>query len=170
MPRQYLKPLMILGLISICPAVYGQSQGYTPQVLHPQAQAQSLAAQPVSGAIQQMNQTVYESDSSGQATGESGEGMYPILNAPLYPCPRPNIPTGVGMTTITNPALAPHEMLYPHRNTGLYGPFYHKTTRGWLLTPLGISRREKRVLTGTTVDVKYKGHISPFALFSPSAH
>ncbi|MCA9096362.1 MAG: hypothetical protein KDA68_22940, partial [Planctomycetaceae bacterium] len=64
---------------------------------------------------------------------------------------------------------APHEMLYPHRNTGLYGPFYHKTTRGWLLTPLGISRREKRVLTGTTVDVKYKGHISPFALFSPSA-
>jgi hypothetical protein len=74
------------------------------------------------------------------------------------------------MTYITNPALAPHEMLYAHRNTGLYGPFYHKTTRGWLLTPFGISRREKRVLTGTTVDVKYKGHISPFALFSPTAH
>lgn len=170
MPRQYLKMLLILGPIAIGPAVYGQNQGYQPQVLHPNAQAQGLSAQPVSGAIQQTNQTYVESDAAGASTGESGEGMYPILNAPLYPCPRPNIPTGVGMTYITNPALAPHEMLYPHRNTGLYGPFYHKTTRGWLLTPFGVSRREKRVLTGTTVDVKYKGHISPFALFSPTAH
>ena len=70
-------------------------------------------------------------------------------------------------TVITNPALAPHEMLYPHRTTGLYGPFYHKTYRGWILTPLGVYKTEKRKLTGTTVDVKYKGYISPFALFAP---
>ena len=159
MPRQYLKPLMILGLISICPAVYGQSQGYTPQVLHPQAQAQSLAAQPVSGAIQQMNQTVYESDSSGYTTGESGEGMYPILNAPLYPCPRPNIPTGVGMTTITNPALAPHEMLYPHDYHAMYGPFYYKVHGGWIWTPLGMRQHENWKLQGTEVKVKYRSQI-----------
>lgn len=169
MPRQLLKTLLILGPIAISPAVFGQDQGYTPQVLHPQAQAQSFAAQPVQGVIQQ-TQAVAESTATPVAAGEAGEGMYPILNAPLYPCPRPNIPTGAGMTYITNPALAPHEMLYPHRNTGLYGPFYHKTTRSWLLTPFGISRREKRVLTGTTVDVKYKGSISPFAMFSPTLH
>ncbi|MFO1021908.1 MAG: hypothetical protein U0903_14630 [Planctomycetales bacterium] len=95
------------------------------------------------------------------------DGNYPILNAPLYPCPRPNIPPGVGTTVITNPALAPHEMLYPHKTTGLYGPFYHKTYRGWILTPLGVYKTEKRKLTGTTVEVNYKGHISPFALFFP---
>lgn len=169
MPRQFFKTLIILGPMSICPALFGENQGYAPQVLPENQQAQSYV-QSAGGEVQQTNQTVYTSEPTNVVPGVEADGMYPILNAPLYPCPRPNIPTGVGMTHITNPALAPHEMLYPHRNTGLYGPFYHKTTRGWLLTPFGISRREKRVLTGTTVDVKYKGHISPFALFSPSAH
>ena len=169
MPRLFLNTLLILGPIAICPAVYGQNQNYQPAVLHPESQAQVLASPVPNETIRQTNQTVVESDGSAEAADPLAAGTYPILNAPLYPCPRPNIPTGVGMTHITNPALNPHEMLYPHRNTGLYGPFYHKTSRGWLLTPLGIYRREKRVLTGTTVDVKYKGHISPFALFSPTS-
>jgi len=172
MPRQFVRTLLLLGPVVLCPAAFAQGQAYQPAVLHPQAQAQSYAPQQASN-IRLANET--EDDAGAdpvepEAIAPNGEGMYPILNAPLYPCPRPNIPTGVGMTTITNPALNPHEMLYPHRNTGLYGPFYHKTTRGWVLTPLGVYRREKRVLTGTTVDVKYKGHISPFALFSPPIH
>jgi hypothetical protein len=67
----------------------------------------------------------------------------------------------------TNPAFAPHEMLYAHEYRGLYPPFYHKTTRGWVLTPLGVYTKEKRVLTGTEVKVKYKSYIGPLSLFSP---
>ena len=68
---------------------------------------------------------------------------------------------------ITNPAFDPHEMLYAHRYRSLYGPYYHKTYRSWVMTPLGVYRTEKRVLVGTEVKVNYKSSISPFSLFFP---
>ena len=92
---------------------------------------------------------------------------YARLDGAMYPSPQPGIPGYVGSTMITNPALDPHEMLYAHSYRGLYGPFYHKTTRHWVLTPFGLCKSEKRVLVGTEVRVNYKSHISPFALFWP---
>ena len=89
------------------------------------------------------------------------------VDAALYPSPQPGIPFHVGSTMITNPAFDPHEMLYAHRYRGLYGPFYHKTCRHWILTPFGICKSEKRILMGTEVRVNYKTHISPFALYWP---
>ncbi len=85
----------------------------------------------------------------------------------MYPCPQPHIPTNVGTTVITNQALAPHEMLFAHKYKALYPPFYHKTTRTWCLIPGKLHRTEKRVLTGTMVEVDYKSYISPFSLYCP---
>src|SRR5262249_19737958 len=47
---------------------------------------------------------------------------YPAIQASLYPCPKPDVPLEVGRTIITNPALAPHEMLYCHKYRALYPP------------------------------------------------
>src|SRR5262249_24621228 len=103
--------------------------------------------------------------SSGQPV-PAGAG-YAVLDAPLYPCPKPGIPPEVGVTVITNPALAPHEMLHAHNHRALYPPFYYKTTRFWALSALGVYKHERRVLTGTEVCVKYKSCISPLTLFVP---
>ena len=92
---------------------------------------------------------------------------YANLSAPLYPCPQPYIPPEVGRTLITNQAFAPHEMLYPHRYCALYPPYYNKVRRSWVMTPLGIYKNERRVLTGTYVSVKYHSCIPPWTLFSP---
>ncbi|MDB5389061.1 MAG: hypothetical protein JWM11_4707 [Planctomycetaceae bacterium] len=97
----------------------------------------------------------------------SGPAGYARLDSALYPSPRQDIPPYVGSTMITNPAFDPHEMLYAHRYRGLYGPFYHKTYRSWVMTPFGICKSEKRVLVGTEVRVNYRSSISPFALFFP---
>ena len=85
----------------------------------------------------------------------------------LYPSPLPNIPQNVGGTAIVHEALHPHEMLYPHRYKAMYGPYYYKVHGGWVVTPFGVWSKENWQLKGTTVDVKYKSHISPFALFHP---
>lgn len=92
---------------------------------------------------------------------------YAVLDAPLYPCPKPGIPLEVGATVITNPALNPHEMLYPHKYCALYPPFYYKTRRSWIVTPFGVHKHECRTLTGTQVIVKYKPCIGPLSLFCP---
>ncbi len=91
------------------------------------------------------------------------------VDGAMYPAPHGGIPAYVGQTMITNPAFDPHEMLHAHSYRGLYGPFYHKTCRHWVLTPFGICKTEKRILMGTEVRVNYKSHISPFALFWPPA-
>ena len=57
-------------------------------------------------------------------------------------------------------------MLYPHRYKSVYGPYYYKVNGHWIATPFGVLSQENWKLKGTTVDVKYKSHISPFALFN----
>lgn len=84
----------------------------------------------------------------------------------LYPAPRPGIPHQLGGTVIPHQAFHPHEMLYAHRYKSLYGPYYYKVKGHWVVTPYGVISQENWQLKGTTVDVKYKSHISPFALFS----
>lgn len=113
-------------------------------------------------------------------------GTSPVVtpgSAALYPSPVPHVPVEVGGSMITNQALAPHEMLYPHRYRALYGPFYYRkvlwfpslyrsevartniygeTTyrRRWRLAPA-------TKLVGTEVKVNYRGSISPFSGFLP---
>jgi hypothetical protein len=98
---------------------------------------------------------------------EQGGGMYPQTGAALYPAPRPGIPHQVGGIAIENPAFHPHEMLYPHRYKAMYGPYSYKVNGGWMVTPFGVWSHEDWKLQGTTVDVKYKSHISPFTFFKP---
>lgn len=83
---------------------------------------------------------------------------YVRLGGALYPTPRPNIPIWTGSTVITNQALAPHEMLYPHTYRALYPPYYHRVKGHWLLTPLGVRSHEQWQLQGTMVEVKYRSH------------
>ena len=91
---------------------------------------------------------------------------YPYLNAPLYPCPQPNVPVQVGSTLITNQAFAPQEMLYPHDYQAMYPPFYYKVKGHWLTTPFGVKSDERWELLGTKVKVKYRSAIPFWAGYS----
>lgn len=86
---------------------------------------------------------------------------YPYLNAPLYPYPQPNVPVQVGATMITNQALYPQEMLYPHDYESLYPPYYYRSKGWWVATPFGTKSQERWELLGTRVKVKYRSAI-PF--------
>lgn len=92
----------------------------------------------------------------GTPYGIPGAQGYVRLNAPMYPCPRPNIPAWTGTTMITNQALAPHEMLYPHKYRAMYPPFYHKVHGFWFWTPFGMRSHEHWKLQGTMVKVNYR--------------
>lgn len=88
---------------------------------------------------------------------------YANIRPALYPCPKPDIPLEVGRTLITNPALAPHEMLYPHCYRALYPPYYYKNTCGLACLPFV----PKPCLCGTEVTVQYKSHLGCFGRFYP---
>jgi len=92
----------------------------------------------------------------GGAAGPMQQQGYVRLGAPMYPTPKPNIPIWAGATMITNQALAPQEMLYPHTYRAIYPPYYHRVKGGWILTPLGVRSHEKWELQGTMVQVKYR--------------
>jgi hypothetical protein len=92
---------------------------------------------------------------------------YVRLNAPLYPCPQPNVPIWTGGSVITNQALAPHEMLYPHTYRALYPPYYHRVIGHWFWTPFGMRSHEKWELQGTMVEVKYRAHFPLAPKFFP---
>lgn len=92
---------------------------------------------------------------------------YPYLNAPLYTCPRQDIPYQMGGTVITNQALFPHEMLYAHEYKAMYPPFYYRAKGGYIWTPFGIHSHERWQLQGTVVKVKYHSHYAPFSAFHP---
>lgn len=156
-------------------AEYNAPQGYAPRfnrtgMMTPDTQANDVTfanpvpGRPISNAMNGMNGAIPANPVPGPYPGPVGIAR---IDGAMYPAPLPGIPFDVGTTMITNPALDPHEMLYAHRYRGLYGPFYHKTYRHWVMTPFGICKSEKRVLVGTEVRVNYKSHISPFSLFFP---
>lgn len=103
----------------------------------------------------------------GAVAGTPTGGRYPTLNAPLYPSPVQYTPPWTGGTIITNQALAPHEMLYPHKYHAMYGPFYYKVRGSWFVTPCGVHQHEKWKLEGTQVKVKYHSHHRLFSGFHP---
>jgi hypothetical protein len=90
------------------------------------------------------------------------QGGYVHLNAAMYPSPKPNVPAWTGVTMVTSPALAPHEMLYPHTYRALYPPYYHRVVGGYVWTPFGIRSHEKWELQGTMVQVKYRSSMPLF--------
>jgi hypothetical protein len=92
---------------------------------------------------------------------------YVYLNASLYPCPEPHVPYQTGMTLITNQALAPHEMLYPHEYKALYPPYNYRVKGSWVVTPFGVWSHDRWKLEGTEVEVEYRSHYSHFSLFMP---
>ena len=100
----------------------------------------------------------------------SSGGTYPQTGAALYPSPVPGIPQQIGGAVIMNQALHPHEMLYAHEYHAMYPPYYYKVNGGFMVSPFGVWSHEDWKLQGTQVDVKYKSHISPFALFHPPSH
>ena len=89
---------------------------------------------------------------NANGNGYNWAACYPPIHAPLYPCPKPDVPYEVGRTMITNPALAPHEMLYPHCYRALYPPYYYPNKCGLACIPFFPKPR----LRGTEVTVKYK--------------
>ena len=105
----------------------------------------------------------------GAPVAGANPNVYPRLNAPLYPSPVQHVPEYSGSTYITNQALSPHEMLYPHKYRAMYPPFYYKVKGGWIVTPTGVKQHEKWVLEGTEVKVNYNAHRSPFSriFFAP---
>ncbi len=95
---------------------------------------------------------------------------YPYLNAPMSPTPRPDIPYQAGGSYITNQALFPHEMLYPHTYEAMYPPFYYKSRGRITMTRDGIRVKEKWKLQGTKVKVKYRSFIGLGTLFKTPFH
>lgn len=161
----------------LLPSVQAQDQGFDPRTAQPQmipAQIpdQTSARMPQSipsrnasfhripdPAITGVPPTPIDANLSVATPGVPvAEPGYVRLGAPLYPSPRPNIPIWAGSTVITNQALAPHEMLYPHTYRAMYPPFYHRVKGGWILTPVGVRSHEKWELQGTMVQVKYRSH------------
>lgn len=130
-----------------------------PPIPDPNVSSAPLS-QPVAGAVGQQVDPYHSQASYGPHV----QHQY-STPASLYPAPHPGIPPQLGGTVINNPAFHPHEMLYPHRYKSMYGPYYYKVNGHWIATPFGVLSQENWKLKGTTVDVKYKSHISPFALF-----
>lgn len=95
--------------------------------------------------------------------------QYPYLNAPLYPCPVPNVPYQTGGALITNQAFYPQEMLYPHTYRSIYPPYYYEVRGGWKLFPWGVWQSEQWRLRGTVVTVKYSPSIGLFSGYVPPA-
>jgi hypothetical protein len=102
---------------------------------------------------------------AGGAARQPQRKGYPYLGAPLYPCPKQNIPHQIGGTLITNRAFDPHEMLYEHEYRSLYPPYYYKVKGSWLWTPFGIESHDKWELIGTEVNVKYHAREGLFSNF-----
>jgi hypothetical protein len=100
----------------------------------------------------------YVQPGTSVAAGLQQQPGYVKVGAPMYPSPRPNIPIWTGSTLITNQALAPHEMLYPHTYRAMYPPFYHRVQGKYIWTPLGFRTAECWKLQGTMVEVKYRSH------------
>ncbi|MBI1314781.1 hypothetical protein GC176_26095 [bacterium] len=145
-----------LGTLGMTQAFAQNRVPYLPAPA-PQGQGYPLVA---------VRSSAYPPVAQQHATPQKG---YPYLGAPLYPCPQPNIPVQVGGTMVTNPAFAPHEMLYAHKYRSMYGPFYYRVKGAWIWTPFGMESHDKWELVGTEVKVNYKSTICPLSGFVPPA-
>ena len=125
----------------------------------------------MSASIQQptlAQETAQNAPGTATVAPVGNPNVYPRLNAPLYPAPVQYTPAWTGGTIITNQALAPHEMLYPHEYNAMYGPFFYEVDGHWVVTPGGVRQKERWKLTGTRVKVKYRARRGLFSkIFFP---
>jgi hypothetical protein len=131
-------PTVLLGMLMM-PSVHGQ-EGYVTV-------RRGATAHPASA-----------SSAAEAAVAVPNQAGYVHLGAPMYPSPQPHVPIWTGATFIPTPALAPHEMLYPHTYRALYPPYYHRVKGHYYWTPFGMKSHEKWQLQGTMVQVKYRSH------------
>jgi hypothetical protein len=154
------------AVVAGCLALASAPAAFAQQSSAPNRVAQPQNAQPLGSQQQFVAPTPVAGPGQLPPTHLVQPG-YPYLNAPMYPCPEPYVPPEVGSTVITNQAIAPHEMLYPHTYRALYPPYYFKVKGRWIMTNAGVRYREDWYLQGTDVEVKYNGHHSPFSWFHP---
>lgn len=140
-------------------------------LMMPSARAQETparfigAAQPVANA--QVPPMAMTSPHAAPQVAVGAQAGYVRLGAPLYPSPKPTVPIWAGATFVPTPALAPHEMLYPHTYRAMYPPYYHRVKGRYMWTPFGMRTHEDWELQGTLVEVKYRSHYSKANPFIP---
>jgi hypothetical protein len=165
----------LLGAVVLCAsfASSARAQEFTPPTLPEFTEAKPIAtasAAPVRPASNMQVPAVVVAP-GGTVVAPAPMAVpacqYPKLNAPLYPSPSQFNPPYTGGAIITNQALAPHEMLYPHKYHAMYGPFYYRVRGHWFMTPVGMRQHEQWELQGTEVCVKYRSHYAPFSGFHP---
>lgn len=152
MSRFAIRTTVLAGILAMTSAAYGQQRQPVGGQAQPAyyAQPKKVIINPnQGGAPQPIGVGANEQVRVPAQTG------YVQLHAPLYPSPKPNIPYQVGATYITNPALAPHEMLYPHRYRALYPPYYYRVNGQWKAMFGTMRRYEQWKLEGTEVNVEY---------------
>ena len=173
----------LLGALVLCASTASsvRAQDFTPPALPDLTEAKPIAtagAAPIRPASNMTQAPVVAAPVVSAPGGNvvaplavAGPGcMYPQLNAPLYPSPSQNNPAWTGGAIITNQALAPHEMLYPHKYHAMYGPFYYRVRGHWVMTPFGMRQHEQWELQGTEVKVNYRSSYAPFSGFHPRLH
>ncbi len=127
----------------------------------------NIAAQPISATSAPTVAPMPIGPQPAPYTPAPTQQGYVHLGAPLYPAPRTNVPAYTGMTIISSPALAPHEMLYPHTYRAIYPPYYHRVKGAYIWTPFGMRSHEKWELQGTQVQVKYRSEYPVLRPFHP---
>jgi len=164
----------ILGAMAVCASVASsaRAQDFTPPALPDLTEARPISTEgtaPVRPASMQPPAAVVAAPGGAVVAPVAVVPgcTYPKLNAPLYPSPSQFNPAYTGGSIITNQALAPHEMLYPHKYHAMYGPFYYRVRGHWFMTPFGMRQHEQWELQGTEVIVKYRDHYAPFSGFHP---
>ena len=159
------------GALVLCASVASsaRAQEFTPPALPSLTEAKPIASE-TAAAVRpaSMQPPAAVAPVAVAPVPVTGPGcMYPKLNAPLYPSPQQFNPPWTGGAIITNQALAPHEMLYPHKYHAMYGPFYYRVRGHWVMTPFGMRQHEQWELQGTEVCVKYRPEYAPFSGFHP---
>jgi len=163
MPRHTLLTVMATAIVTVVLIPGAQAQNHRPPATpayYAQPKKVVIDPNPLSGTPQAM-----QTDGAPVVHVQQQAG-YVYLNAPLYPVPRPNIPHQVGSTMITNQALAPHEMLYPHTYRALYPPYYYRVKGKWIGTPFHSHAYDRWELQGTEVEIEYSSRLPFLSRFS----
>ena len=169
-----LKPVLVSLIMATLVAVLA-ADAFADHLVYVPLGANAATA-PAQGSIQQVGGVMsqggphlgyHSGPNQGYYFPPQAPRQYPQMHAPLYPTPVPNVPAQIGGTVVTNPAFAPHEMLYPHEYKAMYPPFYHRVRGAWWWTPFGMESHDKWELQGTEVKVKYRSSFAPFSGFAP---
>ncbi len=170
-----LKPVLVSLIMTTLVAVLA-ADAFADRLVYVPLGPNGAAGPQASGPIQQVGGVVSQGGPNLGYHGGPSHGnhyppqmarQYPQMHTPLYPTPVPNVPAHIGGTVVTNPAFAPHEMLYPHEYKAMYPPFFHRVRGAWWWTPFGMESHDKWELQGTEVKVKYRSSFAPFSGFVP---